>query len=88
MDTVASKLSEVENIISAGEDFDDISVIQLLESMTEVKNEYQNLRKDIKEVQQLQKEMTNSLIFQRKAMVNTFCLLKKKLQLRIAEREN
>lgn len=69
----------MENLIGTADDVDDISVIELLESMTEVKNEYQNLRKDIKEVQQLQKEMTNSLIYQRRAMVQTFRILKKKI---------
>jgi len=50
--------------------------------MTEVKNEYQNLRKDLKEVQQLQKEMTTTLIYQRQAMLQTFRMLKKRLELK------
>lgn len=61
---------------------DDVAVMTLLESMTEVKNEYQNLRKDIQEVQQLQREMTNSLICQRRKMVQTFRILKKKIEMR------
>lgn len=53
--------------------------------MTEVKNEYQNLRKDLKEVQQLQKEMTSTLIYQRQAMLKTFRLLKKRLELKTSQ---
>lgn len=48
--------------------------------MTEVKNEYQNLQKDIKEVQQLQKEMAASLQTQMRTMRQTFLLLKKKIE--------
>lgn len=67
-----------------GDDVTDFSIVELLESMTEVKNEYQNLQKDIKEVQQLQKEMTTSLRQQMRVMSHTFQLLKKRIELRNA----
>lgn len=87
LDTVATKLNEVENIISAGGDeVDDVSVIQLLECMTDVQNEYQNLRKDLKEVQELQKEMTTTLIYQRTAMLHTFNVLKKRIEKNLEQR--
>lgn len=89
LSTVAIKLNEVETIISeGGEDVDDVSVIKLMECMSDVQNEYQTLRKDLKEVQQLQKEMTTSLIFQRQAMLQTFRMLKKRIELRLAEEKN
>lgn len=65
--------------MSAGDD--EVSVYQLLESVTEVTTEYQNLRKDLKEVQKLQKEMTATLIFQRQSMMQTFRILKQRIKL-------
>uniref|UniRef100_A0A8D8D3E5 (northern house mosquito) hypothetical protein n=1 Tax=Culex pipiens TaxID=7175 RepID=A0A8D8D3E5_CULPI len=56
------------------------SVLELLDSVTVVKNEYQNLRKDLQEVQQLQKEMTFSLRYQLQTMTQTFHILKKKIE--------
>lgn len=47
---------------------------------TEVKHDYENLRKDLKEVQQLQKEMTHSLRYQLRTMSQTFEILKKKIE--------
>ncbi|KAJ6635082.1 hypothetical protein Bhyg_13665 [Pseudolycoriella hygida] len=82
IDAATLKLTEVENSMIAGDEVDTESVMELLESMTEVKNEYQNLRKDLKEVQQLQKEMTTTLIYQRQAMLHTFRMLKKRLELK------
>ena len=69
-------------MVTDSDEVDDIAVFQVLESMTEVKNDYKNLRKDIKEVQQLQREMTISLIRQRRAMVRTFELLKTKIEMK------
>ncbi|XP_037916678.1 uncharacterized protein LOC119655059 isoform X2 [Hermetia illucens] len=79
--TVQTKLSEVEkSLANPGEEIDDVCVMELLESMTEVKNEYQNLRKDLKEVQQLQKEMTNTLrcMYIRKLALMNNSLMKQK----------
>lgn len=64
-----------------GKDVDEVSVYQLLESVTEVTTEYKNLRKDLKEVQKLQKEMTATLIFQRQSMMQTFRILKQRIKL-------
>ncbi|XP_055389149.1 uncharacterized protein LOC129618437 isoform X2 [Condylostylus longicornis] len=85
LNTVADKLVQVERNLAEnsenGELIDDVRVLELLESMAEVKNDYQNLRKDIKEVQQLQKEMTNSIRYQMKTMHQTFVMLKKKIEI-------
>lgn len=59
-----------------------VSVMEVLDSVTEVKNEYVNLQKDIKEVQQLQREMTASLQYQMRTIKQTFRLLKKRLEMR------
>lgn len=81
LDTVASRLTQVEHLLLYNDDdVDNFSVLEVLESVTEVKNEYQNLQKDIKEVQQLQKEMAASLQTQMRSMRQTFLLLKKKIQ--------
>lgn len=74
-------MTQVEKTLLFDEDeVDCVSVMEVLESVTEVKNEYQNLHKDIKEVQQLQKEMTASLQYQLQSMRQTFKLLKKRLE--------
>lgn len=97
LSNVTEKLSSVETILTeaigdggngTGDEMDDVAVMTLLESMTEVKNEYQNLRKDIKEVQQLQKEMTASLVCQRQKMVQTFRILKRRIELRKALKQH
>lgn len=83
LDLVASHLMQVEKTLPFhDEEVDSVSVMEVLESVTEVKNEYQNLHKDIKEVQQLQKEMTESLQNQLQSMRQTFRLLKKRLEMR------
>lgn len=74
----------MEKTLQTGDDeVDNLSVMDLLESVTEVKNEYQNLQKDIKEVQQLQKEMATSLRYQMRTMSQTFKLLKKRIEMRV-----
>lgn len=70
---------------NSNEEVDNVVVMELLESMTEVKNEYQNLRKDIQEVQQLQKEMNHSLRYQMSVMTQKFRILKKKIELNAAQ---
>lgn len=67
-------------LLYSDDEVDNFSVLEVLESVTEVKNEYQNLQKDIKEVQQLQKEMAASLQTQMRTMRQTFLLLKKKIE--------
>lgn len=84
MDRVQSQLNQVERTLTSGDDeVDNLSVMDLLETVVEVKNEYQNLQKDIKEVQQLQKEMASSLRYQMRNMSQTFKLLKKRLESRL-----
>ncbi|XP_058124516.1 uncharacterized protein LOC131287420 [Anopheles ziemanni] len=82
LDTLALKLTDVERNLDENEldSLENESVMELLESVTEVKNEYQNLRKDLQEVQQLQKEMTCSLRYQLRNMTQTFRVLKKKIE--------
>lgn len=83
MDTVAIRLTEVEKtLLFNNDEVDSVSVMEVLESVSEVKNEYQNLQKDIKEVQQLQREMTASLQYQMRTMKQSFQLLKKRLEMR------
>jgi hypothetical protein len=68
-DNINQKLTDFERNIGTvlteekpdGDGVDTECVMELLDTMTEVKNEYQNLRKDLQEVQQLQREMTDSL---------------------------
>ncbi|XP_035780350.1 uncharacterized protein LOC118460273 [Anopheles albimanus] len=82
LDSLALKLTDVERNLDENEleSLENESVMELLESVTEVKNEYQNLRKDLQEVQQLQKEMTCSLRYQLRNMTQTFRVLKKKIE--------
>lgn len=82
LDSLALKLTDVERNLDENEleSLENESVMELLESVTEVKNEYQNLRKDLQEVQQLQKEMTSSLRYQLRNMTQTFRGLKKKIE--------
>lgn len=58
---------------------EEVEVFQLLKSVTEVKNDYQNLRKDILEVQQLQKQLTCSLRAQLQMVHGRFNVLKHKI---------
>ncbi|XP_022227515.1 uncharacterized protein LOC111077519 isoform X1 [Drosophila obscura] len=79
--TMAHKLHAVERSLeqTTMEQMDEMEVMELLESMTEVKNEYQNLRKDILEVQQLQRDVSTSIRFQMRSMQQTFQMLKKRI---------
>ncbi|XP_062557750.1 uncharacterized protein LOC134222607 isoform X2 [Armigeres subalbatus] len=62
LDSLALKITDVEKNLDENDmEGLETGMMELLESVTEVKNEYQNLRKDLQEVQQLQKEMTCSL---------------------------
>lgn len=84
LDSVALRLTEVERTLQSGEDeVDNLCVMDLLESVTGVKQEYENLHKDLKEVQHLQREMATSLRYQMQTMSQTFRMLKKRLELRL-----
>ncbi|XP_055540971.1 uncharacterized protein LOC129727295 [Wyeomyia smithii] len=84
LDSLALKITDVEkNLVESGDnDMPGLEngMMQLLQSVTEVKNEYQNLRKDLQEVQHLQKEMTCSLRHQLSMMNQAFYVLKKKIE--------
>ncbi|KXJ73778.1 uncharacterized protein LOC109404512 [Aedes albopictus] len=81
LDSLALKITDVEkNLDDNDMEGLETGMMELLESVTEVKNEYQNLRKDLQEVQQLQKEMTCSLRYQLRTMTQTFHVLKKKIE--------
>ncbi|XP_062557749.1 uncharacterized protein LOC134222607 isoform X1 [Armigeres subalbatus] len=81
LDSLALKITDVEKNLDENDmEGLETGMMELLESVTEVKNEYQNLRKDLQEVQQLQKEMTCSLRYQLRTMTQTFHVLKKKIE--------
>ncbi|XP_062557752.1 uncharacterized protein LOC134222607 isoform X3 [Armigeres subalbatus] len=68
LDSLALKITDVEKNLDENDmEGLETGMMELLESVTEVKNEYQNLRKDLQEVQQLQKEMTCSLRYVRQS---------------------
>ncbi|XP_013103192.1 uncharacterized protein LOC106084199 [Stomoxys calcitrans] len=83
LNCMAHKLHEVERrCLDCNQEIDDTCVLELLESMSEVRNEYINLRKDIQEVQQLQRDVTTSIRFQMRTMHQTYQVLKKRLELK------
>uniref|UniRef100_A0A336K2T5 CSON010186 protein n=1 Tax=Culicoides sonorensis TaxID=179676 RepID=A0A336K2T5_CULSO len=84
---LSQKLVQVERTLP--EDLEEqATVLELLDSVTEVKHDYENLRKDLKEVQQLQKEMTHTLRYQLRTMSQTFEILKKKIEANPAQYSN
>lgn len=54
-------------------------MLGLLKSVTQVKEEYQSLRQDIHEVQQLQKQLSQSLRMQLKQVHSRYNLLRSKI---------
>ncbi|CAO1364063.1 unnamed protein product [Diamesa serratosioi] len=88
LDTLASKLGNVEknllpdpmNFPENPEDEIVIPVLELLESVSDVTTEYETLRKDLLEMQQLQKEMNTNLRYQMRVMTQTFSILKKRIE--------
>lgn len=57
-----------------------IPVLELLESVSDVTNEYETLRRDLSEMHQLQQEMTSNLRYQVRIMNQTFNLLKQRIE--------
>ncbi|XP_012250765.1 uncharacterized protein LOC105683045 [Athalia rosae] len=57
----------------------EVSVLRLLRSVTQVKEEYQTLRRDILEVQQLQKQLADSLKMQLSQVQGHFNILRDKI---------
>lgn len=78
MGTLASQVGNIENEIFS-EKGEEIEVNNLLQSVNEVKSNYQTLRKDLMEVQDLQKQLSHSLHVQLQVMQAKFNTLKQKL---------
>ncbi|KAF7282117.1 hypothetical protein GWI33_003232 [Rhynchophorus ferrugineus] len=77
LDTLAIQVGNIEQeIFSDGTQ--EVEVHNLLRSVSEVKDNYQNLRKEIMEVQDLQKQLSSSLSMQLKIMQSKFNTLKEK----------
>lgn len=81
---MASKLGKVEknilpNPIQDPEAEVD-SVMELLESVTDVTNEYVTLRRDLSEMHRLQQNMATDLRYQMRLMTQTFSLLKQRIE--------
>lgn len=55
-------------------------VMELLESVSDVTNEYVTLRKDLSEMHQLQQEMSTNLRYQMRLMTQTFGMLKARIE--------
>lgn len=78
MDTLASQVGNIESDFFS-ENGDQIEVKNLLQSVNQVKSNYQNLRKDLLEVQDLQKQLSHTLHVQLQVMQAKFNTLKQKL---------
>ncbi|XP_072387640.1 uncharacterized protein [Diabrotica undecimpunctata] len=78
MDTLVVQVSNIESEFFA-ESGEQIEVNNLLKSVGEVRSNYQNLRKDLLEVQDLQKQLSSSLHLQLKVMQAKFNTLKEKI---------
>ncbi|KAK9892406.1 hypothetical protein WA026_019856 [Henosepilachna vigintioctopunctata] len=77
MDTLAEQVCHIESdIFSEGET---IQVNNLLQSVNEVKENYQSLRKELIEVQDLQKQLSSTLQSQLRIMQSKFNILKQKV---------
>ncbi|XP_060533101.1 uncharacterized protein LOC132706049 [Cylas formicarius] len=78
LDNLAEQVGNIESGIFS-EDGEKIEVHNILKSVSEVKSNYQNLRKDIMEVQDLQKQLSLTLGQQLKMMQNKFNMLKERI---------
>ncbi|XP_017786705.1 PREDICTED: rho GTPase-activating protein gacF-like [Nicrophorus vespilloides] len=75
LDNLALQVGNIESEIFA-EEGNQIEVFSLLKSVNEVKNNYQNLRKELSDVQDLQKQVSSSLQVQIRMMQSKFNTLK------------
>lgn len=87
LDTMVSKLGNVErNILpdpltsNPEDEVDTECVLELLESVSDVTNEYVTLRKDLSEMHRLQQDMATDLRYQMRLMTQTFGLLKQRIE--------
>lgn len=78
MDVLAERVSNIESDIFS-EEGESIQVNNLLHSVNEVKENYQSLRKELMEVQNLQKQLSSSLQTQLRMMQTKFNTLKEKV---------
>ncbi|CAH1163269.1 unnamed protein product [Phaedon cochleariae] len=78
MDTLALQVSNIEDDLFS-ESGEQVEVNVLLKSVGEVRDNYQNLRKELMEVQDLQKQLSTSLHTQLTLMQTQFKMLKEKL---------
>ncbi|KAK7874376.1 hypothetical protein R5R35_007838 [Gryllus longicercus] len=78
LDLIAWKIEQYENELK-WVDSTEVSILKLLRSVNQVKEEYENLRREISEVQQLQKQLSDSLRLQLKLVQGKMGLLKHKI---------
>lgn len=81
LDNLAVQVGNIENSVFS-EDGAEVEVFSLLKSVNDVKTNYQNLRKEILEVQDLQKELSSTLQTQLKTMQSKCNLLKERISLK------
>lgn len=79
MDELALQVGDIQKNMTIDEN-GDVEVGQLLQSVSEVRSNYQNLRKEISEVQDLQRQLSSSLQLQIRVMQSKFAHLKEKIQ--------
>lgn len=84
LDSLALQVGNIENNIFS-EDGTEVEVFTLLQSVNDVKTNYQSLRKEILEVQDLQKELSSSLQTQLKIMQDKCNLLKEKISVNVPQ---
>lgn len=84
LDNLTVKVINVEkDILCEDSECAEVEVNNLLRSVTDVKNDYQNLRKDILEVQDLQKQLSSSLQTQLQLLQIKYNFLKEKLSVNV-----
>ncbi|CAH0549287.1 unnamed protein product [Brassicogethes aeneus] len=77
-ESLATQVGDIEKDIFS-ESGEEIQVNNLLKSVHKVKSNYQNLRQELLEVQDLQKQLSSSLHLQLKMMQLKFNILKEKV---------
>ncbi|KAF2880466.1 hypothetical protein ILUMI_25714 [Ignelater luminosus] len=84
LDNLTVKVINVEkDILCEDSECAEVEVNSLLKSVTDVKNDYQNLRKDILEVQDLQKQLSSSLQTQLQLLQIKYNFLKEKISVNV-----
>ncbi|XP_067015368.1 uncharacterized protein [Anabrus simplex] len=78
LDLIACQLEQYEKDLFS-RDATEVSILTLLRSVNQVKEEYENLRREISEVQQLQKQLSDSLKLQLRQVQGRMGTLKHKI---------